>query len=178
MRRAVIFDRDGVLNEVVDRGPDFYIERRLVRHTSPWALHEVRKNPYMPEVVHALKARGFLILMATNQPDVGYGCLSEATFQAVHQEIIRGLPFDEIFACRHVRTDDCECHKPKPGMLLAATKKWDLDMSGTIFVGDNNVDIQAARAARCRGILLRRPYNDRVDADHYIDCVREIPALV
>lgn len=176
-RRAVFFDRDGVINEMVDRGDDFVLGGKRVRLTAPWRLSELKIRAHAAAAIAAVKERGYLAILATNQPDVVYGALTEFAYQEIHREIEK-LGFDDVWACRHGRDDGCSCRKPKPGLLLEAARKWSIDLQRSFFVGDMETDMQAAKAAGCRGVLMRAPYNTHVSGDYAIAHLRELLPLV
>jgi D-glycero-D-manno-heptose 1,7-bisphosphate phosphatase len=64
------------------------------------------------------------------------------------------LPVDEIMACFHVDEDDCQCRKPRPGMLIEASKKWGIDLSQSFMVGDRVSDVEAGLKANCKTVLI------------------------
>ena len=113
MRRAVFLDRDGVINRALARDSKPY---------PPRTLGEFEILPGVPEACAKLKDAGYLLVVATNQPDVGRGTLKQETVETIHAEMRRQLPLDGVEVCFHPGQglSDCECRKPKPGMLLRA----------------------------------------------------------
>ena len=172
-RRAVFFDRDGPLNDLIDRGPNFELGGKKVALTAPWHMSELRINPHAKSVIDTVRARGYLVIMATNQPDVVYGALTEETFQEIHREVV-ALGFDDVWACRHGRDEECGCRKPRPGLLLGAAKKWNIDMQRSFFVGDMETDMQAAQSAGCMGVLLHTSYNGHASGSYVIRDLAEL----
>ena len=79
---------------------------------------------------------------------------------------MHSLSFDDDFICFHGRDDECGCKKLKPGMLLAAAKKWNIDLPRSYFVGDTESDTIAARAAGCASILIDTWYNKKIESDY------------
>src|SRR5207302_11136890 len=112
---------------------------------APTTLDEFRLLPGVEEAVHSLKAESFILIVVTNQPDVATGRTSRATVEAMHAELRRRLPLDDIKACFHVDADGCICRKPKPGMLVEAAAERDIDLSTSYMVGDRWRDIEAGR---------------------------------
>lgn len=149
MKRAVFLDRDGVINRVVSR--DGHLR-------PPWSMDEFEFLPGVPETVSALRAAGFLVIVATNQPDVAAGVQRRENVEAMHDHIRRMLEVDDIEVCYHDDREDCSCRKPRPGMLESAATKWDLDLTQSFMVGDRWRDIGAGRAAGCRTILVAGMY--------------------
>lgn len=150
-RRAVFLDRDGVIN------------RSVVRDGLPFAasnLDEFEIFPEVPEACRRLKAAGFLLIVATNQPDVGRGTMKKKTVEAIHVEMCRQLPIDRVEVCYHPGhgASDCECRKPKPGLLLNAAHELGIDLARSWMVGDRWRDIDCGHAAGCRTIFVDRGY--------------------
>jgi D-glycero-D-manno-heptose 1,7-bisphosphate phosphatase len=139
---AVFLDRDGVLNRAVVRGGRPY---------PPDRLDEVEILPGVPEALERLKAAGFALIVATNQPDVARGRQTRAAVEAIHARLATVLPIDEFRVCYHDDKDDCPCRKPKPGLLNQAPQ---YDLRRSIIVGDRWRDIEAGRRAGCRTAIL------------------------
>lgn len=152
MNRAVFLDRDGVINRPVVRDGRPY---------PPSSLDELRFLPGVGEAIDALRGRGFLIIVATNQPDVGTGIQRRETVEAMHDRIRRTFAVDDIKVCYHTDQDGCACRKPKPGMLLQAALEWSLDLPLSFMVGDRWRDIEAGQAAGCKTVLVRYDYDER-----------------
>ncbi len=169
-RRAVFFDRDGVIFYPVFKDDDeqgAWKEKGKVR--TPFSVAEFLKAGGVvkgaEEVIRSLRARGFLTILATNQPDVAYGHLSHEEWERIHAHAAV-LPFDDIYVCFHGRNDGCDCKKPRPGMLLHAANKWGIDLATSYFVGDTESDTGAAKAAGCKSILIDVWYNKKVASDY------------
>jgi D-glycero-D-manno-heptose 1,7-bisphosphate phosphatase len=146
-RRAVFLDRDGVIN------------RPLVRDGLPYPPRSWDEFELLPGVAAcvSLKRAGYLLIVATNQPDVGRGTLSVDAVNTIHQRMRRELPLDDVLVCFHAGTaygQPCECRKPLPGMLLRAAKNWKIDLAHSFMVGDRWRDIDCGVAAGCRTIFI------------------------
>jgi D-glycero-D-manno-heptose 1,7-bisphosphate phosphatase len=149
MVRAVFLDRDGVINA------------NLVRNRKPVApttLAEFRIFSDAPEAARKLKEAGFLLVVVTNQPDVGTGVTPRAVMDAMHAEISRVMPIDDFMICCHVDADNCTCRKPKPGMILEAAAKYGINLRASYVVGDRWRDALAGQAAGCRTIFVDHGY--------------------
>lgn len=143
-RRAAFVDRDGVLN--ADHGYVHRIEDFVV---IPGALAALR----------ALHEQGFLLVLITNQSGIARGLYSEEDYRRLMdsvQEIAHaaGFGFDAIEYCPHLPDAplerfrlECECRKPRPGMILRAAAALAIDLPGSILIGDRESDIAAGRAA-------------------------------
>ncbi len=150
---AVFLDRDGVIN------------RALVRDGKPYppaSLDEFEILPGVAEACAKLKAAGFLLVVATNQPDVGRGTLSQAVLDEIHAEMRRRLPIDRVEVCTHPGkgASDCDCRKPRPGMLLRAAKELGIDLAQSWMVGDRWRDIDCGAAAGVKTLFIDYGYDE------------------
>jgi D-glycero-D-manno-heptose 1,7-bisphosphate phosphatase len=150
-RPAVFLDRDGVLNEAIVRHGKPYPPRDLselvITHGARAALEE-------------LKREGFLLIVVTNQPDIARGRADRADVDKINAQLAAILPLDGIEVCEHDDNDQCDCRKPKPGMILRARDKLGVDLGHSFLVGDRWRDIEAGRLAGCRTILIGDGYGE------------------
>ncbi len=155
VRRAVFLDRDGVINRALERDRKPY---------PPRSLAEFEILPEVPAACARLKAAGFLLVVVTNQPDVGRGTLQQEIVEAIHAGMCQQLPIDRVEVCYHPGQDasECDCRKPKPGMLLRAAKALGLDLAQSWMVGDRWRDIDCGHAAGCRTIFIDRGYAEEL----------------
>lgn len=152
LKRAVFLDRDGVINNVVLRDGKPY---------PPTSLADMKLAPDVDRSLGRLRKMGFVLIVVTNQPDVARGRQSRETIEQMHQFLLGRLPIDDIYVCYHDNADRCECRKPAPGMLLAAAKKYDLDLERSFMIGDRWSDVEAGRRAKCRTLFLNRQYSEK-----------------
>lgn len=150
---AVFLDRDGTLNE--DTG--------YVRHPE-----DVRLLPGSGEAVRLLNQAGFVVVLVTNQSGVARGLMTTDDVDAVNERLGELLAesdahIDGIYYCPHLPdgtvpafTRECECRKPKPGLLLKAAEEMDLDLAASFMVGDSPRDVQAGKAVGAATILIDR----------------------
>ena len=151
-RRAVFFDRDGVLNDA------------LVRNGNPHPPDEIadlRLAPGAREAVAALRAAGFVTICVTNQPDVARGTLRAETADAMNAFVREHLGLDDILGCYHDDSDACDCRKPLPGMLVEGARRWTVELARSYMVGDRWRDIDAGHAAGCRTVYVDRSWPER-----------------
>ena len=153
--RAVFLDRDGVVNRALERDRKPYPPRNL---------DEFAILPDVPAACARLKAAGFLLVVVTNQPDVGRGTLPRETVETIHAEMCRRLPIDRVEVCYHPGqgASECDCRKPKPGMLLRAARALGVDLAQSWMVGDRWRDIDCGHAAGCRTIFIDRGYAEEL----------------
>jgi D-sedoheptulose 7-phosphate isomerase len=152
LRAAVFLDRDGVIN------------RPVVRDGKPFPPSGVKELELLPEVASSLldlKAHGFALFVITNQPDVARGTASREQVEGIHLMLASSLPLDDIFVCYHDDADDCACRKPKPGLLLEAQRRHNIDLSRSFVVGDRWRDIDAGHNAGCKAVLIDYGYRER-----------------
>lgn len=165
---ACFLDRDGVVNEVIDRVEYRGGDGRIRRFSAPWSYSEFKLRPRVKEALMLLGQLGFLRILVTNQPDMAYGRLSLLDHDKIMAEIW-ALPLDDVYVCPHRSVDGCGCKKPKPGMLLAASRKWGVDLARSFMVGDRDVDMETGGSVGCRTILVCTAENKNVEADFYAD---------
>ncbi len=150
-RKAVFFDRDGVLN--INKG---YVHRR----------GDFEWIPGAQKTICFLKKAGYLVFVVTNQGGVARGYYQEKDIQRLHQwmnlELAKiGTGIDRFYYCPHFAEGVitryrkvCNCRKPSPGMILQAFDEWSIERSGSFLVGDQETDLQAAANAGLPGYLF------------------------
>ena len=138
-RPTVILDRDGTLNRRPPRA-------RYV--TSP---DEFEWLPGSLDALRLLEEHGYRVVVVSNQAGIGRGAMTEADLEKVHKRMLEdsGGAIEAIYHCPHDWDEGCDCRKPAPGMLYRAQREFDLDLTRTAFVGDDERDGQAAAAAGC-----------------------------
>ena len=155
LRPAVFLDRDGTLN--IDAG---YLDRKERLMLFPWSLDSVR----------LLRRAGYAVVVVPNQSGVGRGMIEESFVEEVHQIIQSrlvdiGEKLDGHYYCPHEPSAsieafrvDCDCRKPKPGLVTRAARDLGLDVERSIVVGDKWSDIGLAKQTGARGVLVRTGY--------------------
>ncbi len=149
--RAVFLDRDGVINRCEVRDGKPYAPRRV---------EDFRLLPGVIPAVQSLKHAGLLVIVVTNQPDIGNGLVDVNVVEAMHDKLMNRLPVDDIKVCPHRQNEGCECRKPKPGLLVEAAKEWDIDLARSFMVGDRWGDIVAGQAVGCYTFFIDRGYRE------------------
>jgi histidinol-phosphate phosphatase family protein len=165
---AVFLDRDGVLNDVVERDG---------RPGSPRSLAEFVSAPDLL-AVRALRRAGYRTFIITNQPDLARGLTTAAEFSRMMAVLESQIPVDEVRVCPHDERDGCACRKPLPGMIAELAAAWNIDLAHSWVIGDSWRDVEAARAAGCSSVLIRRWYNGDARPDHAVDTLGAAIALV
>lgn len=154
-RRAVFLDRDGVINKPV------------IREGRPYPPAEVGDFELYEDVTAGcarMEAAGFLLVVVTNQPDVGRGTQTRAAVETMHQKMREALPqIARVEVCWHAgadRDDPCDCRKPEPGMVLRAAKALNIDLHQSFLVGDRWRDVDCGHRAGCRTVFIDRHYSE------------------
>ncbi len=145
-RRFVFLDRDGVVN-VYRRGR--YVSNPEDLEYPPGGLEAIRR----------LNENGFEVIVVSNQAGVGKGLMPAENLERITRKLLddvatAGGRLLDVLYCVHAPSDDCDCRKPKPGLLLEAARRHGVDLPRTFFVGDNRSDVEAAAAAGCRSIFV------------------------
>jgi len=153
LRPAVFLDRDGVV--VV---PEF----RDGRSFAPRTLEAFRLYPDAREALVRLRDAGYLLVIVTNQPDIGAGLVALDTVERMHDILRTELPVDRIELCPHSQSEACACRKPKPGMLLSAAEACAIDLPNSFMVGDRASDVEAGLAAGCRTVFIDLDYTSEL----------------
>ena len=142
--KTIFLDRDGVINKEVNY------------------LHKIEDFEFIEEVFETcfyLKNIGFEIIIVTNQSGISRGFYSENDFNVVNNWMINqfrenNITILDVFYCPHSNESNCECRKPKPGMLISAKKKHNIDMQKSWMIGDSERDITAASLAGIKNTIL------------------------
>ena len=155
MTRAVFLDLDGVLNHA------------YVRDGKPYSPDTVEEMIIVRDAASALgrlRQRGFRLIVATNQPDIARGRLTREQLDAMNAHLRANLPVDAIEICTHDDVDNCECRKPRPGLLLHAGHRDRIALGESFMVGDRYRDIEAGHSAGCRTVLIGDGYGESFKA--------------
>jgi D-glycero-D-manno-heptose 1,7-bisphosphate phosphatase len=151
VERAVFLDRDGTIIEHVD-----YV----------YDCSQVKLIPRASEAIRLLNESGFKVIIITNQPGVARGYFTEETVREINkyvQECLakEGARIDEVYYCPHHAegtieeyAKECDCRKPKPGMIVRAVHELGIDLEGSFAIGDRTIDVEAGERAGCRTVLL------------------------
>ena len=169
---AVFLDRDGIINRAVVREGQPY---------PPAGLKDVEIIPGAVSSIKRLAENGYIMIGITNQPDVARGTQSREIVEAINAMIQSRLPLREIFVCYHDNIDNCDCRKPKPGLIIMAAEKHGVDLSQSWMVGDRWKDITAGKAAGLKTIFVDYHYNERYEgplADFTVDDMAKVADII
>jgi len=149
--KAVFFDRDGVLNKLVNNRP-------------PWKITEISIFNEIFQIIKLSKDYNYIPVVITNQPDAGRGKLDYAMLHHINNMICKELNIDHYYVCDHPYDGMCECRKPKPGMILKASLDLNINIENSFLVGDREKDIMAGKTAGCKTIFLS---NKKINIANY-----------
>jgi len=150
LRAAVFLDRDGTICEEVG----------YLNHVSRF-----RMFPFVPDALRRLNESGYRVIVVSNQSGVARGYFPESLLQQVtglmQQQLAEsGARVDAVYYCSHSSSENCLCRKPRTGMLEYAARDHAIDLLRSFVVGDRYTDIELARNARARGVLVRTGYGE------------------
>lgn len=143
--KLIVLDRDGVIN---------YDSDQFIKSPEEW-----RPIPGSLEAIARLNHAGFRVIVATNQSGLGRRLFDMATLISIHDKMYKALAqlggrIDALFYCPHTADSNCDCRKPKPGMLIEIGQRFGVDLTGVPCVGDGERDLQAAAAVGAQPILV------------------------
>lgn len=173
-QRAVFIDRDGTLSEEVG----------YINHPERFRLF-----PYSATAIKELNANGWLAIVTTNQAGVARGYFTEAMIHTVHERLTTeldtaGARLDGIYYCAHHPSVgdapyrvDCDCRKPKPGLIVRAATDLNIDLARSWMIGDRYSDIEVARNAGVKSAFVLSGYG-RGEWEHQRSGWTEHPDLV
>ena len=133
-KKAVFLDRDGIINQK--------------RNDYVKSLEEFQINEKIFDVIREIKKKDYLVIIVTNQSAINRKLLTINILNDIHdffKEMLKryNLFVDGIYFCPHTPNDNCDCRKPKPGMLLQAARELDVDLENSWIIGDSQTDIDA-----------------------------------
>ena len=151
-KKAIFFDRDGTL-----------IKSNLSSDKKPIAIKNLSELKLFPSVKKILKKlnKEFLIFIITNQPDVYRGINTKKNVIEINNYLKKILPIKKIYTC-FCSSKNCIFRKPNPGMMIDASKKYNIDLKKSYVVGDRWKDIDAGHKVRCKTIFINKDYEEKL----------------
>lgn len=143
--KLIILDRDGVIN---------YDSDEFIKSPDEWI-----PIPGSLEAIARLNQAGYKVIVASNQSGIARGLFNIVTLNAIHRKLhesaqLVGAHIDAIFFCPHAADDNCDCRKPKPGMLQEIAKRFNVSLKGVPVVGDSLRDLQSGFVSGCTPYLV------------------------
>jgi len=166
MPRLVILGRDGILN--------------IYREDHVKSPDEWEPIPNALEAVARLNHAGWHTVVATNQSGIGRGMIDMASINTVHQRMMQRLAeaggrLDAVFFCPHTPEDDCDCRKPRPGLMKQIAQRYGIELRTVPMVADTLRDLQAAHAAGCEPHLVRTGRAAALTDKQVVEIVQQVP---
>lgn len=179
-QKAIFLDRDGTINKYVG------------------FLRDIDQFELLPGVAEAIKminSSGYLCIVATNQPVIARGEVTVEELQIIHNKLetllgSEGAYIDGLYYCPHHPHKgyegevpelkiDCDCRKPKPGMLLKASQDFNIDLSKSIMIGDGENDVRCGQVAGCKIVLISEgkngeDYGQDLTTESLLEAVKKI----
>ncbi|MGN0345153.1 MAG: D-glycero-alpha-D-manno-heptose-1,7-bisphosphate 7-phosphatase [Lachnospiraceae bacterium] len=157
-RPAVFLDRDGVLT----------VEKSYV-----CKVDDLEIFPFAKECIDAISQKGFYVIVISNQSGVARGYFTEEALQEMNKRLMEAVGVDDVFYCPHLPSGivrkyaiECNCRKPRIGMILEAQKKYDIDLQYSYMIGDRASDIQLGKNAGLKTVLVNSGYGvEQLEAD-------------
>jgi UDP-N-acetylmuramoyl-tripeptide--D-alanyl-D-alanine ligase len=145
--KAVFLDRDGVINELIERLDGSF--------TSPWLVEEFKFLPYVQQSINIIKSYGFMIFIVTNQPGVHDGYMDKSQLDLINKMLKQWLRVDDIY-CALDKTSDY--YKPNNGMLEHFIEKYNIDRENSYIIGDRWKDIVPGFNSKLNTIFVGADY--------------------
>jgi D-glycero-D-manno-heptose 1,7-bisphosphate phosphatase len=170
--KTIFLDRDGVINKEINY------------------LHKIEDFKFIDgifEACHYFKTLDYKIIIITNQSGISRGFFTERDFQTLTNWMLaefkkRNIQILDVFHCPHLPDSNCNCRKPKPGMLLKAKNKYNINMQDSWMIGDSERDINAANSAGIKNTILARSGHkiDEINsnAKHFLDSISHTNQII
>jgi len=152
IKKAIFLDRDGIVN------------KSIVREGKPYSPKDLNEFEFAEDIEEIKNLEDdFLIFIFTNQPEIARGKQSQENVEQIHKYICNMLPIKKIYTCPHDNLNNCDCRKPKSGMIFQAQKEFDLDLKNSWVIGDRWKDIDSGANAACRTIFVDYNYDEKLN---------------
>jgi len=148
--KAFFFDRDGVLI------------KGIIKNKKLFAVKKFNQFRFLPGAKKFLKKykKDFKIIVITNQPDISRGKINLKTIKKMNDKMLNTNLIDDIFICPHLKKHNCNCRKPKIGLIKKAKKKYNINLKKSYLVGDRKSDIDAGANSGMKTIFINRDYKE------------------
>ena len=150
--KGAFLDRDGVINAT-------HFRENLP--VPPAKIEDLRILPGVVEAIEILISTDFIPVVVTNQPDIGRGKVSVEIVNQINEEIRRITRINHFYVCIHDDFANCDCRKPKPGLIVRAMSELELDPQSSFLVGDRWKDIAAGQAIGIKSYFIDNSYSEK-----------------
>jgi len=168
MKKAFFFDRDGVLNASIYR---YEAEYNKMMNCAPVKLSELKINDDAKDVIDYVKSQGYIPIIITNQPDFLKKDILLKDYEEITSKICKHLDLkrSQIFECLHKKgfSLECDCKKPKPGLILMAKGMHNIDIGKSWVIGDSFKDIMAGHNANIKNLIFLKNKSPNSNSEEY-----------
>jgi len=168
-RKAIFFDRDGVINKLVYREGGLFSPRKF----DDFIFYED-----VSSCINQLIDKGFLIFIISNQPDISRKKMLPEELEKIDSEINKKLNISQIYYSFDSEVVNGGSKKPSPKMVFEASDKWNIDLSKSYFLGDSEADIECAKNASVSFILVKRKHNQNIEYPVYAHSLSDINNMI
>lgn len=170
MIKNIFFDRDGIINEVVLRNSKI---------ESPRFINEFKIKDDFINFYTGVSKKNICLFIISNQPDISRKLLTQEELELMNNQLKNNYVFKDIQYCPHDDSDNCNCRKPKPGMILNLLEKHNLNKEESIYIGDGWKDIEAGKKAGVKTVLLSQEYNSEIKSkpDYQVNSLMDLLSL-
>jgi D-glycero-D-manno-heptose 1,7-bisphosphate phosphatase len=147
------------------------INKSLLLKDKPVAPKNASELDLLPDVIQAinlLRKANFELIVVTNQPDISRGIITYKNLDEIHNQIRNITNLDKFYICTHVDEDNCECRKPKPGLLLKAAAELNISIEGSYIVGDRWRDMEAGQALGISCYFVDYSYREKQPSPPFV----------
>lgn len=167
--KAVFFDRDGVINKMVDREGGFY---------SPRKIKDFEFYTDIKDCINFFSKNNYLIIIISNQPDISRKKMSLSELKKIDLFMNDYLKIDAIYYSFDDTVFERGSKKPSPKMIFDAQKEWNINLEKSFFIGDSQVDIECAKNASVKFILVEREHNKDIIYSQSVDNLHQVKDLI
>ncbi len=178
LKPAIFLDRDGVINRDIKGKYIIKPSQLKIYKTAIDGLKRIKKNH-------------FYVIIITNQSAIGRGYITEKEFFKINNKMLRilkqsGIKIDAVYYCPHKPEDNCNCRKPKPGLIQDAVKDYPVNMRKSFFVGDKKTDMELAKKMKLKAIFVLtgqgrsqlKKYGKKIKYDFLIKNLKELTKII
>ena len=177
--KAVFLDRDGVINEICEH-PELRDKNGNICK-DPLSLKEFKIKKGVKEAIDELKKLGYDVVIVSNQPGFIKGFYKKELLDEINNCIKEKLGIKHINYCLHHPDyyGECECRKPKHGLIVKSSREWFIDLKNSFVVGNNEIDIEAGRKAGCKTVLIdEKEESKKTNANFKIRYLMELTDII
>jgi D-glycero-D-manno-heptose 1,7-bisphosphate phosphatase len=169
--KNIFLDRDGIINDVILRN---------AKVESPRRFSEFNIRHEFADFYNKIADGNYNLFVISNQPEIARRNMDIKELERMTDQLNASFGFKEISYCTHDDSDNCDCRKPKPGMITSLLNKHNLEKEDSIIIGDSSKDINAGKNAGIKTVILQTDYNreSNIEADFTVNSLSEILLII